>query len=117
MREPIVCKGLVEEGHRAGVGDGDANHHANAGGFARAVGAEEAEHAARFNLETEVCYGDLGVVNFADVLQLYDGHGFSGREVKVSLAGEIGPTGMAAKPTAGNQGTVKPLFLHEPGTS
>jgi hypothetical protein len=63
MREPIVCKGLVEEGHRAGVGDGDANHHADAGGFARAVGAEEAEHAAGFNLETEVCYGDLGVVN------------------------------------------------------
>src|ERR1700678_2666379 len=70
-------KGLAEEGHRAGVGYSDADHHANRGSLTRAVGAEEPKHAARFNLETKVCDGDLRVVNFADVLQFYDRHELS----------------------------------------
>ncbi len=75
--EMLAVKRLAEEADRAGVGHGDADHHADAGGLAGAVGAEEAEHAARLNGEAEVCDGDLGVVGFADMLQFYDRHGFS----------------------------------------
>ena len=75
--EVLSVEGLAEEVDGAGVGHGDADHHADAGGFAGAVGAEEAEHGAWFDGEAEVFDGDLGVVDLADMLQFYDGHGFS----------------------------------------
>ena len=75
--EEVSVEGLAEEVDGAGIGHSDADHHADAGGFAGAVGAEEAEHAAWLNGKAEVCDGDLGVVGFADMLQIYDGHGFS----------------------------------------
>ena len=75
--EEFAAKRLAEELDGAGVRDGDADHHADTGGLAGAVGAEEAEHTAGLNGEAEVCDGDLGVVGFADMLQFYDGHGFS----------------------------------------
>ena len=73
----LAVEGLVEELDRAGVGHGDADHHADGGGLAGAVGAEEAEHAAGLDAEAEVVDGDFGVVGFADLLEFNDGHGFS----------------------------------------
>ena len=71
-------EGAVEERDRAGVGDGDADHHADGAGFAGAVGAEQAEHGAGLDGEGEVLHRDLGVVDLADVMQLDDGHGRPG---------------------------------------
>ena len=69
-----AVEGLVEEADGAGVGPGDADHHADGGGFAAAVGAEQAEHGAGFDGEGEAFYGDFCVVGFADVQEFYDGH-------------------------------------------
>ncbi len=75
--EVLAVEGFAEEAHAAGVRDRDADHHADGGGLAGAVGAEEAEHAAGLDAEGEVFDGDLGVVGFADLLEFYDGHGCS----------------------------------------
>src|SRR6201999_3982873 len=79
--------GLTEEVDDTGVGYGDADHHADGGGLAGTVGAEEAEHTAGFDSEAEICNGDFSVVGLADMLEFYDGHRFPWREVKASLAG------------------------------
>ena len=44
--EGVAGEGLVEEADGAGVGHGDADHHADGAGLAGAVGAEQAEHGA-----------------------------------------------------------------------
>ncbi len=80
--EVLAVEGLAEELHVAGVGHGDADHHADGGGLAGAVGAEEAEHAAGLDLEGEIFDGDFGVVGFADLLEFDDGHGFSNNGVR-----------------------------------
>ena len=49
-----AIEGLAEEVDGAGVGNRHADHHADGGGLAGAVGAEEAEHAAGFDGEAEV---------------------------------------------------------------
>jgi hypothetical protein len=71
-------EGAVEERDGAGVGHGDADHHADGTGFAGAVGAEQAEHGAGLDGEGEVLHRDLGVVDLSDVVQLDDGHGRPG---------------------------------------
>ena len=81
-------EGPVEERDRAGVGHGDADHHADGAGLARAVGAEQAEHRPRLDGEGEVLHRDLGVVDLANVLKLDDGHGRPRGEARISLAAE-----------------------------
>ena len=82
--EVFAIEGFAEEIHIAGVGDRDADHHADGRSFAGAVGTEEAEHAAGFDAEGEIFYGDFGVVGLADLLEFYDGHVFS-RDLLSSL--------------------------------
>ena len=72
--EQLAREGLAEEADGAGVGHGDADHHADGAGLAGAVGAEQAEHGAGFDGEGEVFDGDLGVVGLADVVEFDDGH-------------------------------------------
>ena len=69
-----AVEGFVEERDRAGVGHGHADHHADGGGFAGAVGAEQAEHRARLNGEREAFDRDFRAVDFADVVKFDDGH-------------------------------------------
>ena len=73
--EGCALERLAEEGDGAGIGAGDADHHADGGGFAGAVGAEEAEHLAGFDRKGQALDGDLFVVQLADVVEFDDGHG------------------------------------------
>ena len=53
--EVVAGEGLVEEADGAGVGDGDADHHADGAGLAGAVGTEQTEHGAGLDGEAQVC--------------------------------------------------------------
>src|SRR5579863_5940844 len=76
--EAGAVEGLAEEIDAAGVGNGDAHHHANGAGFAGAVGAKEAEHLAGFNGQAEVFDSDLVLIGFGHCVELDDWHEFSG---------------------------------------
>jgi hypothetical protein len=75
--EVLAGEGLAEETDGAGIGHRNADHHTDGGGFAGAIGAEETEHGAGFDVEADVVDGDFCVVDLTDFLELDDGHGFS----------------------------------------
>ena len=85
-RERFASERLVEERDRAGVGHGDADHHADGTGLARAVGAKQPEHGSRLDADGEVFHRDLGVVDLADMMELDDGHADSRGKKHLSLA-------------------------------
>ena len=72
--EALALEGLSEEDHLAGVGHGDAHHHADGAGFPGAVRAEKAEHLAGFNLEAEIVDGDFRFVGLGHSREFDDWH-------------------------------------------
>ncbi len=75
--EVAAREGRTEEINAAGVGQGDAHHHADGAGFAGAVGAEETEHLAGLDGEREVADGDFALVGLGDSRELNNRHGGS----------------------------------------
>ncbi len=72
----IARKRLAEELHGAGVGLGDADHHADGRGLTRAVGPKQPEHGSGLDGKGQALDGDLGVVGFADAVEFDDSHRF-----------------------------------------
>src|SRR5271165_4527843 len=64
-------KWLTEEADLALIRHGDADHHADGGGLAGAVGAEQAVDTALANAQREMIDGDKMVVGLADAPQFY----------------------------------------------
>src|SRR5664279_2369999 len=87
----LTVKFLAEEPHFAFVGNVDTDHHPDAGGFAGAIGSEQAIHGALANVEGKVIDGDEVIVGFMNSAEFYAiGHIF-GRTygiAAVSLATE-----------------------------
>ena len=77
--QALALKGLVEEADAAGVGHGDAHHHADGAGFACAVRAQQAEHLAGFDGEAQVVDGNLVLVGLGHSREFDNWHGFSRR--------------------------------------
>ena len=57
--QALALEGLSEEADAAGVGHGDAHHHANGAGFARAVRPQQAEHLAGIDGEVRLLTATL----------------------------------------------------------
>ena len=72
--EAAAIEGFFKEADAAGVGHGDAHHHADGAGFAGAIGAEESEHLAGVDGEREVANGDFAVISLGDCGELNDRH-------------------------------------------
>jgi len=51
-----------------------SNHHADGGGLARAVWSQQAEHAARLNVQAQVMHGDLTAKRLRNTIQLHNFH-------------------------------------------
>jgi hypothetical protein len=66
----LALEGLSKNGDLAGVGDDDADDHAQRAGLAGAVGTEQAVDSAGLNAERKVFDGDKVAVALADVGQL-----------------------------------------------
>src|ERR1019366_9100056 len=81
---------LAEDPHAAGIGGGDADHHADGAGLAGAVGSEQAENMRRRNLEREIVNGCKAAVRLSHPEQ------FDGRSQRLNDY-----TGSAQKRTAG----------------
>ena len=75
--QALAVKGLLEEADASRVGNGDAHHHANGAGFARSVGAEQAEDLARLDGQAQVADGDLALVGLGHSREFDYWHGFS----------------------------------------
>ncbi len=57
LLEAITSEGFAEEVDGAGVGHGDADHHADAGGLACSVGPEKAEHGSGVDAQAQIFNG------------------------------------------------------------
>ncbi len=73
--QTLSCEGLAKHLNLAGIGHGDANHHADSAGLACAVRPKQAKHRPFLNVEREIIYGDKVVVGFADFVQFNGVHG------------------------------------------
>ena len=67
----LAVEGLAEEANLTFIRHSDADHHADGGGFAGAVGAEQAVDAAFANGQRKIIDGDEVVEGFADTPQFY----------------------------------------------
>src|SRR5271166_4049493 len=67
----LTMKFLTEQPDFSFVRHVDANHHSDSRGFAGAIGAEQAIHAAFANVEGKVVDGDEVVVSFVNSAEFY----------------------------------------------
>src|SRR5215469_7593134 len=67
----LAMKRLAEEADLAFIGQGDADHHADGGGLAGAVRAEQAVDTSFADVDGKAIDRDEVIVSFADVPQFY----------------------------------------------
>jgi hypothetical protein len=62
LLQALALERLVKKMDAAGVGQGDAHHHANGAGFARPIRPQQAEHLAGFDCQAQVADGNFVLV-------------------------------------------------------
>ena len=75
--QALALEGLVEEADAARVGQGDAHHHADGAGLARAVWAQKAEDLARVDGQAQIADGNFVLVGLGYTREFNNWHGFS----------------------------------------
>ena len=102
-----AMKSLAKQADFALIGHGDADHHADGRGLARAVRSQQPVHAARTNGQRKIVHGHKVVVGFADSPQLYKVSHKSSFEFQVSSF-EQAPTSHKFRSSCSKVGGVNP---------
>src|SRR6185312_17148077 len=88
--QALSFKGLVEQPHAPGIGNGDSHHHANGAGLARAVWPQKPKHLTGFNGQAQIVNGNFILVSLTDACEFDNWHACSRRSSSAEESRLIG---------------------------